>query len=257
MLDLTPPLSVSIAPLTEASGGDVKHAVTRAAAAGMRAVQLSAAQPGMRPRELGHTARRDVLSMLGRSGLMLSGVDLMIPHRDWADASKLDRAATAALAAIELAADLGRVPVSLTLPVESMPADVMRELLIAADGRGVALGIHAEHDLEALKKFLTAHETPLLGAALDPAALLAEGLEPEAVVGRFADRLKVARLDDFARTSVATTGGRCAVGEGELDVDAYRATLSLARGLRAVVIELRDVRDPLAALAAAREAWGE
>ncbi len=252
--DLTPPLSVTIAPLVPRAGG-VHEAVRRAAAAGFRAVQLSAAQKGLRPRELDHGARRDVLAMLGRSGVMLSGLDLMIPHRDWLDPRKVDQAASAALAAVELAADLGRVPLSLTLPAESMPADVMRELMVAADGHSVPLAVHAEHDLEALKKLLAAHDTPMLGSAIDPAALLAEKLDPVTIVAQLADRLRVARLDDFARVSVATMGGRCIVGAGELDVEAYRATLSLARGLRAVVVELRDLPDPFAAMAEAEQAW--
>jgi sugar phosphate isomerase/epimerase len=255
MLDWTPPLSVTLAPLVRPGGTGVRRAIERVASMGFRSVQLSAAQQGLRPRELSRRARQDVLATLSRNGLMLGGLDLMIPHRDWLEPATQDRATAAALAALDLAADLGQVPLCMTLPVERLGDDIAEALLTAADARGVLLTVHAEHDLDALADWLSRHDQPKLGAGLDPAALLAEGHDPSDVVVRFAEPLRVARVDDHATTSVASAGGRCAVGGGDLDVLAYRAALSTCRSLRGIVMELRGLSDPVAALQAGARVW--
>lgn len=254
MIQLTPDMSVTLSPLL-AKAGTVQRAVEGLVRLGVRAVQLSAACKGIRPRELDRQGRRDLLALLARNGLMLGGLDLMIPHKDYLQGSTQDRAVGSVLAAIELAADLGRVPLSLSLPITKLPADVASALVQAADGRGVMLAIHAENELDAFEPWLKTHDTPLVCAAVDPAALLAQGREPAAVAMRLADRLGVARLDDYVETSVASAGGRCTLGRGELDLTAYRAALATARKLRGLVLELRDVQDPEAALATAVQAW--
>jgi sugar phosphate isomerase/epimerase len=249
-----PSLAVTIAPIAK-QVGSVQRAIESVRNTGVGGVQLSASLPGIRPRDLDGRARRDVLALLARQGLTLAGVDLMIPHGDYLKPATQDRAFEAMLAAMELAYDWGKVTLSTTMPVGQMPADLVRELLVAADARGITLAVHAEHDLEGLEQFLKTYDQPSLGAAIDPAALLAEGHEPEDVVGRFADRLVLARLDDHAQTSVTSSGGRVPVGGGALDVAAYRAALSIARRLKSIVIELRDLPDPLAGAAAARSEW--
>lgn len=255
MLELGPALSVTVSPLTKQAGGDVRRAIERAGKLGMRFVQLSAAQQGLRPRELDRRARKDVLALLARNGLALGGLDLMIPHRDWLAAATQDRAFEAMLGTLELAYDLGKVPVTTTLPVEKMDDAMVRELLTAADARGVAIAVHAEHDLNALHNWLKQHDQPMLGAAIDPAALLSQDIDPAEAITRFAERLLVARLDDHTATSVASAGGRCLVGEGSLDVLGYRAALSICRRLRSIIIELRDLPDPAAAARTAVQAW--
>jgi sugar phosphate isomerase/epimerase len=201
MLQLGPMLSVTLAPLVPRCGGSLPRALERIVAGGARAVQLSAAQKDLRPRDLDRQTRRELLSLIARRGLMLGGLDFMIPHKDYLQSATQDRAVAAAVSAIALAADLGRVPLSLSLPVEKLADEVAASLLAAADGHGVALAVHAEHDLEALSRFLAKHGQPLLGAGLDPAALIAAGHDPAATAAQFAPVLGVARLDDHARTA--------------------------------------------------------
>ncbi|MBI1369447.1 MAG: TIM barrel protein [Planctomycetes bacterium] len=247
MIEISPITSVTLAPLV-AAGLSVQQAAERAASAGFRSVQLSAAAKGLRPRELDQRARRDVLMMLSRAGLMLGGLDLMIPRKDWTDAATQERAVDAALAAMGLAADMGRVPLSMTLPVGDVAGDIRKTLLDAADGRGVVLAIHAEDQLDALLAWLDAEDQPVLGAALDPAALLAADIDPTDAMMKMSKHVLIARLDDYARPSVAGAGGRCLLGEGELDMDAYRAVMTTLRHLRGLVVELRDLPDPIRAM---------
>ena len=255
MIELGPILSVTLAPLVPHCGGSVQRAAEVLSRAGVRAVQLSAAQKGLRPRELDRQARRELLSLLARRGLAIGGLDLMIPHKDYLQPATQDRAVSASIGAIALAADLGRVPLSLSLPVEKLTNEVFDALLAAADGHGVTLAVHAEHDLVALERLLTHHDQPLLRAALDPAALIALGHDPAEVATRFAQRLAAARLDDHLKTSLAAAGGRCLVGQGELDMLEYRAALAAAPHLRSIVVELRDLPDPLAGARSAITQW--
>jgi sugar phosphate isomerase/epimerase len=255
MLDFGPQLSVTLTPLIPKLGGTIHAAVQKIAPLGFRSVQLSAAQKGIRARELDKRARRDVLALLSRQGLMLSGLDLMIRHGDFLDPATQDRAVTAVIEAMELAHDFGSVPLSITLPVEKLGDDVKKALVAAADGRGVTLAVHGEHDIAALKQWTEAVDQPALGAAMDPAAVLAEGRDVPDTAVELARTLRVARLDDYATTSMASAGGRCAVGRGELDVLGYRAALSTATKLRAIVVELRDLADPVSAAKAALSKW--
>ncbi|MEX2670591.1 MAG: TIM barrel protein [Phycisphaeraceae bacterium] len=254
MLELTPSLSVTLAPLVRLSGS-VPRAIGEAADAGFHSVQLSAATPGIRPRELGKRARRDVLALLARRGLALGGIDLMIPHKDWLSGSTQDRAMTAATAAIELAADWGKVPLAMTLPVERLPEEIQRELLTAADAHGVLLAIHAEHDVKALQAWLEREDQPVLAAAIDPAALLAKGDDPADVAISLARWVRVAKLDDYSNVSTLGSGGRCALGQGELDLDHYRAALATCSKLRAMVLDLRDLEDVRQAMDHAQQVW--
>jgi sugar phosphate isomerase/epimerase len=262
--DLT--LAPTIGPLVhpEPTGdGTIRSALARLAGAGFSAVELDASLPGIRPRELGPRARRDLTALLSRAGLRLAGLELFIPRRHYTQPEHIDRALTATTAAIELAADLGRVPVSLALPVAGMSSDARDALVACADGRGVPLAVHAEDDLEALLTWITRVDLPVLGAGLDPCSVLGSGHDPGAIAQRLGPRLTVARLSDMIGAPEATkdsaptvAGVRCPVGQGDLDLVKYRIDVDLA-GARSgpVVLDLRGLPDPLGAATAARHAW--
>ena len=248
-------LSPTVAPLVGNGCPSIPAALRKLAENGINSVQLSAAQQGIRPRELDRRARRDLSATLVRNGLMLNGLDLMIPRKHWRDGEQMDRAVTSALAAIELAADLGHVPVSLALPVKDLADDVRQALLTAADGRNVTLAVHAENELDELIAWVERESQPILGIGIAPSVLLAAEIDPADMLNRFSKHIRVARLDDYSPPSVATMGGRCPVGQGELDVTAYRIAVELATGIRGVVLELRDLSNPLEALLIANQAW--
>jgi sugar phosphate isomerase/epimerase len=259
-------LAPTLGPLVqEAAHGDgtVRGALERLSAAGFSAVQLDAALPGIRPRELSTRARRDLSALLARQELRLAGIDLFIPRRHYLQPDLMDRALTATTAAIELAADLGRVPLSLALPIAAMTQDAHDALAACADGHGVPLAIHAEDDLDALLAWMARMDQPVLGAGLDPCAVLGCGHDPGAFAQRLGARLLVARLNDLIGAPQAPTpsgptaaGVRCTVGQGDLDLTAYRVAIDLAgRRTGPVVLDLRGLPDPLAAASAAHHAW--
>ncbi len=244
-------LAPALGPLVRDAGLSVRAAIEQVATAGFTAVQLDASLAGIRPRDLDRRARQDLLALLKRRDLRLAGWDLFIPRRHYAEPDLLDRAMTATLAAVELAADTGRVPLSLQMPIARISDDARASLVEAADVRGVRLAIHAEDQVDAMTAWLAAADVAALGVSIDPAAVIALKLDPAELVHRFARRLAAARLSD-----APGVGERCVVGRGELDLPDYRVAVDLAASRAGpVVLDLRSLPDPLAAAAAARAAW--
>ena len=243
-LSLAPTLSPLLAATDDAS--DIRGGLTRLSSLGFRHVQLSATQSGLRPRDLDRSARRDLLATLRRHELDLSGLDCWIPASHFTDLSHQDRAIDAVRASIELAADLGRVPISLALPTEATdePPSTWRTDLISHAGRlGVSL---ADHAVPPSKR-----ESAEIG--IDPAALLSHSLDPATTVHQSARRLAAARLSDLDQT-----GLRCPLGansDGRLDVLAYRVALTLAEFPRPVVMDARLWVDPWQGLTLSQARW--
>ncbi|MHC4106955.1 MAG: sugar phosphate isomerase/epimerase family protein [Planctomycetota bacterium] len=237
------PLAPTLAPL----GDSPRPALDALAERGFRHVQLSATLPGLRPRELGRSGRRDLAATLRRKALAVSGIDIWIPPDHFVDPAQVDRALAAVLETVELASVLGRCPVSLTLPspgedatefggvVESLTDHAMRHGVDVADH---AVAVSSLHDL---------------GIGIDPAASLGQGQDPARQVAAYAPRLISARLCDLLRS-----GLRGPVGDGEearLDVLAYRVALTTAAYSRPVVVDARQWPDPLRGLEQTRDVW--
>lgn len=244
-------LAPAIKPFVTASDGTIRGAIKRVQQGKFEAVQLDATLPGIRPRDLSKRARHDLSSLLRRSDIELAGLDLFLPRKHFIESENVDRATSACLAAITLAADLGRVPVSIGLPLADMTENVTAALAEAADGHGLMLAVHHESNLEALSDWLNTIDLGVVKAGFDPAALLAKEGDAIAAAQKLGKHIGVARLSDITDGAV-----RCPVGEGELDVLTYRLTLDLATARTGpVVLDLRGIDNPFAAAATAQNAW--
>ncbi len=234
-------LAPTLAPL----GDRPREALVRLGSLGFAAVQLSAAQPGLRPRELDHSARRDLLSLLRRVELAPAGLDAWVPAEHLAAADRSDRAVAALCAAIHLAADLGRVPLSVILPIDKGPAAAGAVAAVTAEAArcGVTL---ADHNVPPLTGQANA-------AGIDPASWLAAGGDPAEAVTIAGERLASARLVDLL-----TNGARAPVGGAHgarLDVGAYKAALA-SNGYRGhIVIDARGWSEPWAGIEQSAQAW--
>lgn len=263
-------LAPTITPVVQQVGGTVRAALERIARLGFENVQLDASLRGIRPRELDREGRRELFSAVRRRGLGVAGLELFIPRKHYLDPQHVDRAMSATIAAIELAADLGRVPLSLSLPVRKLAddsAELAGTIVEAADGHGVPIAVHGEDQLDALQGWIDAVDLPALGAAVDPAPLMARGHDPAVIAQRLGRRLTVGRLSDLERglsdeqheAGEGAGGGetiRCTPGAGELDLMAYRVALDLATSRPGpVVLDLRGLTDPIQAALNARHAW--
>lgn len=77
--------------------------------------------------------------------------------------------------------------------------------------------------------------------------------DPAAATMSCGSHLAVGRLSDTGTDAV-----RCAVGRGELDVDAYRVSLDLAKGRTGpVVLDLRGLTDALSDARFSKAAWDD
>jgi sugar phosphate isomerase/epimerase len=243
---------------------------------GVRWVQLDGTAPGMRARELGRSARRDLAGVLRRGGVGPSGVDLWVPPEHFVSPAHADRAITAALEAIGLAGELARqsaaprgAVVSLMLPLADEPGAepaaevgaVRAALAERAEREGVTVADHAWVPGESAQ----ARGSRFMGrlaAGLDPAGVLMAGGEPLAAAASLGHLLASARLSDVTaagRRAVGPGGaGRsrgAGAGGGRLDVAAYAVTLGVVGFVGPVVLDLRDVPDQAEAAARAAEAW--
>lgn len=236
-----PALPLSIA-LLGAPGAGLRAQLEWAATCGVRAVQLNAAAPDARPRDLGRSARRDLASLLRRLELQVSGLDLFIPPRHLADPATADRAASAVLDAIDFAAELvelagGQRTLSLELPTidELSGSGVVRSLADRASSRAVRL---ADHRWPPTWGKDADPDSSPLGVGIDPGALMPGGVDPPAQVSGLGRRLASARLSD------ADAAGRTELGRGRLDVLAYTVALLTAGYNGFGIIDLRTLPDP-------------
>lgn len=264
MIDgISPPLSLALAGVTARAG--VRAQIEWAASLRFRGVQLNAAAPDARPRDLGRSARRDLASILRRNELRCSGVDLWLPPEHLLDPAHSDRALGAIVDAIAFAGELaeltdGQAVLSLVLPSPGSPGvdamfNAVRE---ACTERGVRVADHRwpqwlATDKPSLK-LIDTEGTPI-GVGLDPAAIfIAEGPigDPSVAAARLGHRVAAARLSD------CNLVGRCAVGApgGRLDRLAYSVSLMTAGYRGHLVVDLRGVPDQEAAAGAASRGIG-
>lgn len=251
---------LALAPTLAALPGEPRRLFDRLVALGFRHVQLSATQPGLRPRELDGSARRDLIANLRRRELAVSGIDLWIPPSHFSNPAHVDRAVSAAVAGIKLAGDLGRCPVSVTLPALNVggddevnggesdtviTAEAVQAVVDAAHHAGVPL---ADHQVPVADRA----RDELIGIGVDPAAWLAAGDDPAQAVHHHSDHLIAARLSDLL-----TTGLRGPIGtrDGRLDVTSYHVALTIARYARPVILDARQWPDPWTGVETAVTYW--
>lgn len=226
-----PLLSVAI---SGAATGSPREAVGWAAGVGVRAVQLDAAMPGLRPRELGRSDRRGLASMLRRSELAFSGLDLWIPPAHFAEPSHADRAAAALLGAVGLASELtsllpgSHAVVAVQLPA-NLPEATRTAFADAAAASEVTLADHAVHASPC---------APAVCVGVDPASWLLAGSDPVAAAA--ADGTVSVRLSDTDGVSRVPAG----VSGGRLDMVSLRAAVEVSAGVRTVVADPRGLREP-------------
>ncbi len=225
-----------------------------------RAIALDATHPGLRPRTLSRSARRDLAATLRRSELAFVGLDLWIPPEDFTDRAHAHRAIEALTQACELTTELStlvgtaaggqsRPVVSTMLPSELDAADRQ-----ALDATAQRLGaIIADHHPEPTD--MEAHSTDLiagLAIGIDPALILMNGQSPGKAITHAGKALASARLNDV------NAMGRCAVGApgSKLDLTSYAGALIVA-GQSWVTLDVRDMPDPIAAIERATHAWAQ
>lgn len=289
--DLPPmPLALALAGLRLAvpgglatvSAANAREAMELAASNRCRAIQWDGTAPGLRARELGRSARRDIAASLRRSGLAMSGCDVWIPPEHLLKSEHQHRAVEAIIGAAELLRELwglcehrGEPAVCLSIPAD-LPETVAAALLAGSQLHGVQLAdarwprtgtrLSSSMCVDPAAVLLAGGDVAAATMQLDrftpatPAPALAEttpggsGVRPGIVATATpAAALACARLSD------ADTAGRVLVASraGRLDVLAYRAALAAMNYVGFVTVDLRGLGEVLGtpALLGAADAW--
>ena len=246
LTEALPPLAATIEPL----GADPRACIAAAAALGYRAVQLSATQPGMRPRELDSGDRRGLRAALSRIGVGCGGIDLWIPESHFNEPAHIDRAMSALDAACGLAADLGRCVVCVSLP-STMAAESWQAIAASADRHGVRIADFAVRQ--------GADETrpdipqELVGSGIDPAALIAGGIEPAMHAASLGRRVAAARIVDLLASGMRGPPGE--PSGARLDLASFAAALALGGSSPPCCADARQWVDPRAGLGSTLARW--
>jgi len=248
MQDMPPkPPDPVLAPTLAAFGDKPRAVLDRLSALAFRGVQLSALQPGMRPRELDRSGRRDLLGRLRHLEIAPAGLDLWIPEAHYRDSARIDRVVGAIQAAVELAADLGRVSLSLLLPRRDEAQDPIEPVLAAVIEKSLRWGVPLA-DCE-----VPPSDRADVGVGIDPVIWLRSGRDPVDAVAAHADRVESVRLGDLT-----ASGDRIPVGDGDqgrLDLGAYRGALKMCGYNAPVVVDVGRAGDPWRQLAESVHAW--
>ncbi|MCB9845442.1 MAG: hypothetical protein H6811_05610 [Phycisphaeraceae bacterium] len=167
-----------------------------------------------------------------------------MPADHFVNSTTVDRAVDTVRSAVGLCADLASLTADdarvLSILTPAGTEEVRAELASIAERTGVRIADHR-----------VGEEPGLLDVGIDPAAWLEAAVDPVAGVSAAGSRLASARLSDVSGSERTRVLGRA----GRLDALAYRIALETAGFQRPIIVDMRHVREPMAAARAALEAW--
>jgi len=241
-------------------GQPAKEALQSAARLAFQEVELPAVEGEVDPANLSRTGRRHLLHYVSGLGLRLSALGGDLGGARFNDSAALERRLEKTRQIIELAAEL-KVPVVTThlgrVDQEAIArgyvVQAVRELADMADRTGTHVAIETGGaDPTLLGDLLKEVNTPVLGAAYDPAGLLIDGFEPMGGMGPLADRILNARIRDAVAGTGSRAGRETPVGQGQIDFAEYLAMLDQAGYRGTAFIRRTDAERPVEEVAEAK-----
>ena len=197
---------------------------------GCRGVHISAAAHGTRPRDLDDSGRRDLLAAARRHELTIEGVDAWVRPEDLLEPTRVDAAIAATVSAIELASDMGRVPVSIRLPEAGQPGADEAVAAIAAAGERLGVPV-VDHAAPIFSR------PDAITVGIDPPTWYAAGLDPMDGLAAGSGRLGSVRIADLSPEGMRGPPGGL---EGRLDLVAYILTSRVMGFDGLAVIDVRN-----------------
>lgn len=242
-------------------GQPVKDALRTAAKLELRQVELPATTQEVDPQQLGRSGRRHLMHYVSDLGLNLTALGGDLGGARFTDSSALDQRLEKTRRIIEMAAEL-RVPVVTThlgrVDKETLGRgyllEAVRYLAEISDRTGTFVAVETgSGDPQTLAELLRQVNSSTLGAAYDPASLLVEGYDPLSGIDPLADRIFIARVRDAIAGSERRPGREVNIGDGQVDLAEYLASLDQAGYNRAALIRRTSSDRPIQDIAEARE----
>lgn len=215
--------------------GGARAGLAWCAARGVRRVMLDATDRELRPRTLDRSARRDLAALLRRHELETTGIDLLVPAEHFEDGALVDRALSAAVAAVGLVSELA-------------------SLGACGPDPAVCVAVGAQTDEAVLESLSSAGErggvrvvllTPMEGVspiALELGPMVRAGVDGAGRIAALGTRVGLVRVDRFDRSTLSAVPG-CV------------AALSVVSPGAIGVADLTDSADPSRAWEACAAAW--
>ncbi len=247
--DSRPLLAATIAPL----GLPPRDALAFLSKIGIRGAAISATDRSTRPRELDRSARRDLVACMGRLELHCAAVDCFLPVAHFLDPAEVDRATSAAIGAIELAAEIASLEGRKGLGTVVLPLPASEEALFQATADAIAQASQ-HHGVRVAQPSAdpTSVRAPFL-VAIDPAQVLASGNDPLSITLAAVGKIGAVRIVDLLRS-----GNRGPIGEpqeAQLDLHAFVSACRAAGFTEDFVVDMRQWTDPRGGLLATLERW--
>ena len=220
-----------VAVATSGLSGDIRRILERLGTAGVQAVQLSTGQRGTSPRDLDRSGRQDLGVVIRRRELRLAGIDHAVDPDQLLAPDGVDVAATVLLEAIQLAGDLGPVPISVRFPPqggdEVIQAAVATASRLGVDlvdfgvpprgrsvrerevARGGGLVVPGQTDESPVTHDARGSTVEGVGIGIDPPSWLSAGLDFEVAAGEGVSGVRLAGLTvDGFRVPAGVAGSR-------------------------------------------------
>lgn len=238
---------------------ETKSAMDAARRLGFHAIDVSAVHGPISPAELSATGRRHLMKHLGDLGLALGSLRGPAGAGSLADPQSAEQRIDDTSRILELAAVL-RVPaVSITCGhvADAANSTRLREALSIlaerADHWGVTLAIETAGIAAAdLGQLLRTVDCPRLKACCDAGAMLMNGDAPNHLIDSLGGRVSLARIRDARAGSPGQSGHEVRLGEGELDVPGFLASLDEAGLSGDIIVTRSESARPAEELSAAK-----
>lgn len=240
-----------------------KEGLRAASEAGFRAVELAAISGDVAPQNLSGSGRRHVIRLCEGLGLNLSALTADFPGLRFTDPRSVDERVQRTCEVLELAADL-RVPVvaaaagAITHPQtgEALPSalEALARIGEFADSRGVLFAVRPSQDSgDRVAAVLAALRCPSIRVGLDPAALVASGVDPMALLRCVPRQVALLHARDGTAGSAETSGRETRLGEGDVDWMGVLTLLDAAEYRGSYILRRTEAVDPMADLNHGRE----
>ena len=238
---------------------DVKRGLRWAAKLKFSTVEVSADGEETTAEALSESGRRHLARLVAGHGLGFASLACDSRGGGLADAAQTDVIVTRAGRTLQLAADMG-VPVvshevgdllSLSEDERARVIEALRALADQAERVGTVYAVRSRLCTpDALRGLIGTVDCPLVKVAVDPGALLMAGFDPLEVLAAHGDQVVLAYVRDALRGTPEQAGQETALGEGQLDLDAYLAGLSGCGCGRPPILRRAQTTDAAGQLAA-------